>query len=69
MKTLFNEYEAYTKEGGELSDEVYKITKCLLKKYEDYPTYEIEKIFIDSITVCGACERARRCIERRKKGE
>lgn len=68
-KSLFNEYEAYTPTGGEVSDELRKAIDPIMKKWADegYSVKHIESIAIDTITMSSAVERATRAMKLRKK--
>lgn len=68
-KSLFNKYEAYTKKGGELNDEITKAFDPIIKKWADkgYAVKDIECITIDNISMTSAVERATRAMKLRKK--
>lgn len=68
-KSLFNEYEAYTPIGGELSDKIYKLLDPIVKEWANkgYSVKDIEAIVIDNISVISAIERATRAMKLRKE--
>lgn len=68
MKPLFNEYEAYNEEGGQVSDEIQKALFPIMKKWAEkgYSVKDIEAIVIDNVAVESAFIRAKRALQMRK---
>ncbi len=62
MKNLFNKYEAYTKKGGELSDELIKVLDPIFKEWAEdgYKVKDIESITFDQTAMLCAVIRAKR---------
>ncbi len=62
MKDLFNAYEAYTKKGGELSDELERILDPIFKKWAKagYKVKDIEAIMVNQVSMLGAVIRMER---------
>jgi len=68
-KPLFNKYEAYTKEGGKVSDEIREALDPIIKKWADkgYRVKDIESIALDNISMSGCVERMTRSMKLRKE--
>jgi len=67
MKSLFNKYEAYTKEGSELSDEAYKLIEPLIEKWaqKNYKIRDIGEIVSDSVQTMVVFSRIEKAIKMR----
>ena len=64
MENLFNEYEAYTKAGRDLSDEVTKALDPIFERWvkDGHKIRDIESIMSDEISIIGAILRMERGI-------
>ena len=62
MKSLFNEFEAYTEAGGELSEEVHNLITPLVTKWVEkgYNTRDIGEIINNSVTLVLIALRVKR---------
>ena len=62
MKSLFNKYEAYNKEGCKVCIEIEKLLKPVFDKWADkgYKVTDIESISITTIGSIGAIKRMKK---------
>jgi hypothetical protein len=67
-ESLFNEYEAYTVTGSELSDRFLDLIHEFIKKaVENHSSIEVEQILISTLSTELAILRIKKAVMRRKQ--